>query len=511
MGFLSEFTARLAGGQSGRMTGDVTMHDGRQVRVSAFTFMDAENYLRGIEGMAPETLWAAQPHLRTVVDFLARQMMQLSLHLYERNADGDVDRVREGPVAEILRRANDEQTFSELIEQLVTEWAVRDDAFVFVMADKSLRVFPTSWVEVKGKYFGSKKYTVTTPEGGTLKFDSRDVIRFKGCTPGNPLRGTSRVETLRLVLEEQFASLIYRKQTWKKGGRFGGFLTRPKDAPRWDDDGRKRFWRMWDAFTGNRGAKAGGTPLLEDGMEWKPAGFSPRENEWAEATQLSLGTVAQVYHVNPTMIGQLDNANFSNVREFRRMLYTDTLGPLITRIEERLTAFLLPLLGAPAGQYLEFNVEAKLRGSFEEQAKVLSAAVGGPWMLRSEARKKFNLPMIEGADELIVPLNVVLGGQASPVDGGAASGQKGIESLSSVQGVVDRFRTRQAEVISAKRGAGDPHWWDRTRWVKELRRDLLDVGLSDGEAQVLADRVNDQAFAHFAAEPSSASLQEVSA
>lgn len=511
MGFLDRFTARVAGGESGRMTGEVSLWDGRSVPVSAFTFMDAENYMRGIEGLSPDQMWKAQPHLRTVVDFLARQMMQLSLHLYERDANGDVQRVRTGPVADLLKAANEEQTFAELIEQLISEWGVHDDAAIFVMKDDSLRVFPTSWISVKGKYFGPKKYTVTTPEGGNLKFDADRVIRFKGCTPGDPTKGTSRVDTLRLVLEEQFASLIYRKQTWKKGGRFGGFLTRPKDAPRWNDDGRKRFWRMWDAFTGNRGSKAGGTPLLEDGMEWRPAGFSPRENEWAEATKLSLETVAQVYHVNPTMIGILDNANFSNVREFRRMLYTDTLGPLIARLETRLTAFLLPLLGAPDSQYVEFNTEAKLRGSFEEQAKVLSASVGGPWLTRNEARGMFNRPGLEGGDELIVPLNVVLGGQASPIDGGVASGQKAIQSLSSVQDVVDRFRARQAEVVSAKRGGGDPHWWDRPRWVKELRRDLLDVGLSDGEASVLADRVNDQAFARFAAESNSAGSQEVTA
>ena len=133
---------------------------------------------------------------------------------------------------------------------------------------------------------------------------------------------------------------------------------------------------------------------------------------------MSLVTCAQVYHVNPTMVGDLTNSNYSNVREFRKALYGDSLGPVIKQIEERLNQFLLPLVEADPREFVEFNVEAKLRGNFEEQANVLSTSVGGPWMTRNEARRLRNLPPLEGGDELITPLNVVTGGLASPQDGG---------------------------------------------------------------------------------------------
>jgi hypothetical protein len=87
-----------------------------------------------------------------------------------------------------------------------------------------------------------------------------------------------------------------------------------------------------------QGANAGGTPLLEDGMEIKTARFSAKDEQFVEASKLSLETCAQVYHINPTMIGMLDNANYSNVREFRKMLYGDNLGPEIERMQQRSTA-----------------------------------------------------------------------------------------------------------------------------------------------------------------------------
>ena len=68
--------------------------------------------------------------------------------------------------------------------------------------------------------------------------------------------------------------------------------------------------------------------------------------------------------------------------------------------------------------YVEFNVEERLRGRFEEQAEVTSKAVGAPWMTRNEARSMNNLPHVEGGDELVVPLNVSAGpdvDEAEPV------------------------------------------------------------------------------------------------
>ena len=66
--------------------------------------------------------------------------------------------------------------------------------------------------------------------------------------------------------------------------------------------------------------------------------------------------------------------------------------------------------------YVEANIESKLRGSFEESARILQASTGAPWLTRNEARARANLPAIDGADELVTPLNVIEGGQASPQD-----------------------------------------------------------------------------------------------
>lgn len=483
MGVLDELTRLFTSKTPGKVEGQT-----QYGYVYGTAFMADQD---GVERYSIEKMWETQPNLRTVVDFYARNISQLGLHVFERDGE-ETNRVRTGPVASALAKPNDSDTLTELLYALVGDWALYEDVYVVALPNaeggKNLRVIPSSWVTPKYKdSFQVEYYAISQSEGGVLKLQPADVCRFKGWTPGDTKKGTSRVQTLRLILEEQHHARIYRKQIWRKAGRFGGFLTRPKDAPGWDNSARKRFYSMWEAFTGDSGARAGQDPLLEDGMDYKRAGFAAKEDQFVESSKLSLETVAQVYHVNPTMIGMLDNANFSNVREFRRGLYGDTLGPVLRMIEDRFNTFLLPMLGAPENQYVEFNVEAKLRGSFEEQSNVVSTATGAPWQTRNEARKLFNLKPVEGGDELIVPLNVLVGGQASPQDGGPGAGQNSFEH------VLRKFLERQATVVTAKRSGGAANWWDRDRWDRELTADLKGAGMHEQLALFIARKVNEEA------------------
>lgn len=543
MGFLDVFTRMLANKQVGQVAGEFNGQD-----VTAYSFMSAGE---GIDGSTIEQLWKTQPHLRTVIGFIARQMSQLSLKLYERDGD-DVKRVRDGKVAELLRKPNEDETFSELLYALVGEWALWDDSYLVMMPDNTLRVFPAHWVTPKKRnVFQVDSYKIVTSDGGTIELPKDKVFRFKGWTPSEPLKATSPVHTLKLMLEEQHDARTFRKQVWNRGGRFGGWLFRPKDAPKWDDAARGRFDRMWQAFTGNSGSRAGDAPLLEDGMEYRTTRVAAKEDQWLESVRASLEMCAQVYYINPTMVGLLDNANFSNVREFRRSLYGDSLGPIVKKIEDRFNAFVLPALGAPANQYVEFNVEAKLRGSFEEQAQVVSTATGAPWQTVNEARKLFNMSPVDGGDDMVRPLNVLFGGQASPQDGGAglgvaspadavltagltpddvsklvtaagtliragfdpqasltAVGLDPIEHLGllpvtvrdeSVKAASERFLLRQADVVQAKLHGGVERWWDPERWQRELTEDFTKAGMREHLAFSAAAGVNALMFERYSA------------
>lgn len=473
-----------------------------------------------ILGLTPEELYRTQPHLRIVLSFVARNVAHLGLKAYARKSDNDRERLQDDPLALLLKRPNPSMTTFELLQSLASDMGLYDVAYWFVGEDPTapsgwvIQPIPPAWVVEQrgGTFFEAGRYIVQNPDGTRSEIPADHMIVFHGWNPGRPKHGTSPVETLKQVLAEQVQAWSYREQVWQRGGRVGAFLTRPKDA-KWSDAARERFARDWKArWTGKDGQKAGGTPILEDGMELKRLGFSAREDEWAEVAKLALSTVAAVYHVNPVMVGILDNANFSNTKEFRKMLYTETLGPMLAMIEDRLNTFLVPRVSDRDSAYVEFNIEEKLQGDFESQAAALQAAVGRPWMTPDEARGLRNMTALGGdAAQIATPLNVLIGGQASPLDSapkhvGDAVFSRPIPAArmldelakshpdlaaeivrrkaqvpdshrAKAEEVIAAFFDRQAKSVLSRLGTKDPDWWDGDRWNRELAADLLALAL----------------------------------
>lgn len=452
-------------------------------------------------GLTAEELYRTQPHLQTVVSFVARNVAHLGLQAFERVSDTDRKRLRDDPLASIIKRPNSEMTGYELLETLVSDLGLYDEAYWLVAATTKsptgwdIRPIPPAWVVERrgGSAFTVGSYVIQNPGGTRSEVSAEDMIVFHGWNPGRPKSGTSPVETLKQILAEQVHAWAYRQQIWQRGGRVGAYITRPSGTT-WSDAARDRFANDWKSrWTGNDGAKAGGTPILEDGMTLNRIGFSAREDEWAEVSKVAMATVASVYHVNPVMVGVLDNANFSNTKEFRKMLYSETLGPMLAMIEDRLNAFLVPRITNAKSAYLEFNIAEKLQGDFEEQAAVLSSSTGAPWMTRNEARARQNLPSLEGGDELVTPLNVLIGGQASPRDSGEQNLNSGVarskapsismKALKSdaydeqAKRMLEKFFERQGAAVLSELGSKDPAWWDGARWDRELSADLLKLSL----------------------------------
>lgn len=370
-----------------------------------------------------EELWTEQPHLRTVVDFLARNIAQLGMHAYKHADDGGRERIRSGFLPKLLTRPNPTQTWYELTYQLVADLALYDHAYWLVTSTGDHRKYDVRsirphWVlrHHDADAWDPGDLVVRFPGQTEETFIPRErLLYFHGWNPQDQRLGNSPVQALRGILSEQISAAQFRDQMWRNGGRVGSYLTRPVDAPQWGKEDRQRFMDGFrSAYAGN-GTNAGGTPLFEDGIKMERIGFSAKDEQYVESTKLSLQTIAGVYHINPTMVGLLDNANYSNVREFRRMLYGETLGPVIKMIEERLNAFMLPSMNVPDSTYVEFNTESRLRGSFEEQAAVMQTSIGGPWMTINEGRARQNLPSVPDGDDLIKPLNLAQNGSQDAI------------------------------------------------------------------------------------------------
>ena len=486
-----------------------------------------------------KTLYQSQDNLKAVVDYLANSIAQLPMKVYKRQGETDRERDRTSSAAKLLWIPNQDQTSYEFIRAVATEYFVFGCVYVWVIPDSDspsgyqMRIIPSEWVtkSIGGSAYAADAIQVTIGSGRSVEIPRTEFVQFKTYSPGSPGGYVSPVSALRQTLQEQIEAGNFRKQLWHSSGRLNAQLLRPANVQPWDDETRKRFITAFREGWAAGGDKAGSIPLLEDGMEIKPFETSFKEQQWAESIKLSREAVAAAYGVNPSLIWHTDSQTYASAKDNARALYADCLGPVIQMLQQRINSFLFPMVGADPDTYVEFDLTEKLKGSFEERASILQASVGGPWITRNEARADNNLPPIEGGDELIVPLNVVEGGQSSPQDThmeaqepmATVSTNAGLEIIKAkamevrvkasdptedeqnrLAEALQKFFKRQAASILPRLGRDD--WFNAKRWDKELADDLepilddiADAHGKEGAKEIGSEYITEQTRAYIRA------------
>ena len=462
--------------------------------------------------MTAAELYRTQDNLRAVVDFLSNNLAQLPLKVYTRNDENDRVRDRDSDAAKVLWRPNDYQTQFEFIRALCTEYFIYGCVYVWVIPNVAkeggydIHIIPTNWITGTTKSpYGPTLIKVRTKAGNeVVEIPSSEWVQFRTYSPGEPGTFISPISALKQTLYEQIESGKFRRQLWRSSGRLNAQIVRPKDVAPWTEEQRKNFATTFREAWSGGGSKSGSIPVLEDGMEIKPFNASFKEYEWAQSVTLSRESVAAAYRINPSLVWHSNTQTYASAKDNARALYAECLGPDIQMIQQRINAFLLPMIGAdPFKTYVEFDLQEKLKGSFEEQAGIMQTATGRPWMTVDEARSYMNLPKLpDGQGEgLVIPLNVEVNGQANPgndysypgIDNNAKKlepcgcksckeqtelrikGKSDKDDDEKVQTVLTEFFKRQSRSIIPKISAGAEDFWNAERWDKELKEDLEPV------------------------------------
>jgi HK97 family phage portal protein len=412
-------------------------------------------------------IYRTQPEVRTVVDFLARNIAQLGLHAFRRRSDTDRERISGHELVQWIEKPNPGTTRYRLIEALMQDMGIYFNAYwlkVRMPNRIGLVRLPPEQMTVVGTLL-PEGFIFTKVDGTEIPLGLSELVYFNGYDPCDPLMGLSPLETLRKTLSEEAASLDYRQAYWDHAARLEGVISRPREAPKWTPDQKQAFREQWQTrYSGHPGQ----TAILEDGMTFTQATAPPTfiDSEYTAARKMTREEVAAAYHVPLPMVGILDHATFSNIREQHKQLYQDCLGPWNTMIVEELERQLLPECDDQTDVYFEFNINEKLKGSFEEQAASIRSLVGRPIMTANEGRARLNLPAITDdptADALALPLNTGTGTQAgepTPVPAAA--------TVPVIRRTWMRQRARLDKLPIEERA----HGFEVDRWNRELAAEL---------------------------------------
>jgi len=196
----------------------------------------------------------------------------------------------------------------------------------------------------------------------------------------------------------------------------------------------KGFRETWEgSFAG--AVNAGKTPVLEEGMTYKPIAISPQDAQFLETRKFNIDEIARIFRVPPHMLADLEKSSFSNIEQQSLEFVKYTLAPWVARIEQGLKRSLL-LPDDKKRYFFSFNLEGLLRGDYQSRMNGYAIARQNGWMSANDIRELENMnriPAEEGGDLYLINGNMLplkeAGAYANTIDDGKEDSTDGEEVL----------------------------------------------------------------------------------
>ena len=176
---------------------------------------------------------------------------------------------------------------------------------------------------------------------------------------------------------------------FENGARPGGILTAPGAI---SDETAARLKAHWDAnYSGNNSGKVA---VVGDGLKFEQMKMSATDSQLIEQFKLTAEMICTAFHVPPSKVGVTTSATGTTAAQENQKYYSDCLQSLIEEYE----ACMDDGLALPTGYGVDVDETGLLRMDEATTVSTLSEGVKGSIMTTNEARKRLNLPPVEGGD-----------------------------------------------------------------------------------------------------------------
>jgi HK97 family phage portal protein len=175
------------------------------------------------------------------------------------------------------------------------------------------------------------------------------------------------------------------------GSHLGGLVTAEGEVTPEQAQEAKKHWRENTAGL----AKAHEVAVLQKGFKYQALGIPPRDAQLIESRQFSVQEIARLFGVANWMLNEAAGSTSwgSGLAEQTKGLLTFTLQSWLSRIEDRLTAELMP-----PDSYVEFTRAGLLHTTTKERYDSYHVAILAGFMTPNECRALENLPSLQEPD-----------------------------------------------------------------------------------------------------------------
>jgi HK97 family phage portal protein len=339
------------------------------------------------------------------ISLIAQDIGKMRPKLVQKQDSGIWKEVEAAAFSPVLRKPNHFQTRIKFLEYWVASKLIHGNAYALKQRDgrgnvvKMYLLDPqrvTPLVSDNGEVF----YQLRTDQLSGLEADvlvpAREIIHDIEIALFHPLIGVSPIFACGLAATQGIRIQNNSQKFFANMSRPSGILTAPGPIA---DATAATLKARWEANFG--GANIGKVAVLGDGLHYEPMTITPVDAQLIEQLKMSAETVCSCFHVPPYMVGVGAMPPYNNIEALNMQYYSQALQNKIESIELLLDEG-LGLVDTDAGYGVELDLDALLRMDSATRFDTWSKAIGGGWFAPNEARKKEDLPPVEGGDSPMI-------------------------------------------------------------------------------------------------------------
>ena len=332
------------------------------------------------------------------VNIISNDVARIALNIYERLPDDAREKRREHPAYKLMNQKSSRYCSGYYFRQtMMAHVLLHGNGYAHIVRDNlarpiGLEILPAQYVEPV--ITEDNRLVYDYQEGReSIRYAYDDIFHIKGMGDDG-IQGHSVIKLAKNSWGMGLGAEKHGNKHFAKGGRPNIVL---KTAARLDkqqaDTLLENFERRHSGYDG-----AGRPALASGGLEVVPLNISNSESQWLQSRAFQRVEVASWFSLPPHKLGDSSRMAYNSIEAEERSYVSQTLMRWFKAWEVEVANKLMTQREVDSYWYPEHSVESLIQGDTTTQANTAVLLRNAMILTQNEARKKFNLPNVEGGD-----------------------------------------------------------------------------------------------------------------
>ena len=336
------------------------------------------------------------------VDVISDSVAQLPLEPFKIDADGFKKKYTKHTTYHLLNREpNERMSRFTFMKTLITSVLLKGNGFALIERDAkgdaiAIRLIPSEYVTIQ-EVNGNIMYGITGYKHLIESINMIHILNFSY----DGINGISTLSHAKNTLGLATDSEAHASGFFRGGANLAGIITVQSSlTPRQKLDIKDGWQSTFSPITGT----PNGVAVLEGNMTFQPITVNPADAQLLETREFNVIDICRFFGVSPVKAFDLSKSSYSTVEATQLAFLTDTLAPLLEKIELELERKLYKPSEKKSID-VRFDTSVLLRADKASLASYYNTLFQIGVISPNEIRKALDLERIENGDHTFIQVN----------------------------------------------------------------------------------------------------------